>query len=419
MSAVDLVIRLRKKESPQLDAKRTDALYEPSFCTWYAYHGAIDQQRAEQCAQKARDLGFGTFILDDGWAYEEDQRVGTALGEWHRWQGDWKPSKRKFPDFAEHIQRVRGEGMRYLLWFAPFLVGKRSSARKLLSGHLMNSWLQEGFQVADPRSEKVRKHLRETVVRLIECYGIDGFKVDYDYALLGPDQSPQGLGEAYASCVKELVQTAREIRCDFEWNLIPNRFAATAAQAMRCLDVPFDPESNRLAMTCARAVTGRAPLYYDPSLWTPEDDVGTVHRHMIPSLFCVPSLGAPIMDLPSVHLEAVRAWLSFYRRHQGVLNKGTFRATWSGSDYACMATRLGTQEIAAVFSEYPFRVAPISNVRVINGGVAREITVKLMNSASWKMEDAWGRAKGGGRMMKTGMHSLKVPPGSVAHIETA
>ena len=89
------------------------AAWEPAFCTWYAVHAALDAQWVERTAAIAANLGFGTFILDDGWSYDEAKRVSPeTIKAWYRDVGAWDDfSPVKFPDFRRHRERMRELGL--------------------------------------------------------------------------------------------------------------------------------------------------------------------------------------------------------------------------------------------------------------------------------------------------------------------
>lgn len=392
------------------------AYYEPAYCTWYAFHGDMDQVRIEACAKLASELGFGNFILDDGWAYDTAQRVGPVLGPWHRWQGDWEPSAKKFPDFAGHVQQVREMGMRYTLWVAPFMVGVDSRTYQRLGPMLLRSWLDEGYAVIDPRHEQSVDHVQQRLEHLVRNYPITGFKVDYDYGLLGPGEVGQGVGEAYARTTRRWIDACRAIRTDFEWLLTPNLFAMTVTPALRCLDVPFDPESNRLNFANLWPLSARAVLQYDPSLWSAAEPVSVVHRHVVPSLFGVPSVGAPILELPDNHRQALRSWMDFYRRHQGVLNRGEFTPRWAGGDFQSFHRRGEKLEIAAGFSGYPVRINPDMPTLLINADDHPRLTVNLPRSAAIRLEDADGGIKSAEQKAGPGLHELDCPCGGILNI---
>ena len=86
----------------------------PVFCTWYAVHGEVTAKWIESQAVKARALGFGTLIVDDGWCYDEFKRVSPeTLSNWYNTIGDWEISEVKFPDFKNHVKKIKDIGLKF------------------------------------------------------------------------------------------------------------------------------------------------------------------------------------------------------------------------------------------------------------------------------------------------------------------
>ncbi len=400
------------------DAMRdaAEAVYEPSYCTWYAFHGALEQAEVMRCARLARDIGFGCFIIDDGWMYDAAQRVTGPIGAWNRGNGDYVPSKRKFPDFDGFVKNLAEIGLRRLLWVAPFMVGGETESYRRFGPRLLSSWLDEGFACIDPRQPDMVAHLVEKMSGLAQRYAIDGFKVDYDYALLGPGREARGLGDAYSECVKRLIAAVRKVNPQFEWNLIPNPFSCSVTNAFRCVDVPYDPETNRMVMASFKAVVGRAALHYDPSLWRPDSSLETLHRHMAPSVFCVPSVGADILRLPEEHRHALRQWLGFYRRHQRVLAFGEFLPVWAAGDIQSFHASLNGKRVSCVFSEFPVDLPTETETWLLNAGTGSRVHVDCKRSVSIAVEDLDGMNSGAWRTLRKGGHRVAVPIGGVVHV---
>jgi len=104
-----------------------EAAWQPVFCTWYAVHGAVDASWVERIAPRARSLGFGTLIVDDGWCYPEYKRLSPeTLPSWYQDIGDWQVDATKFPDMPAHVKRVKAMGLNYLVWTTAMLWGKNS-----------------------------------------------------------------------------------------------------------------------------------------------------------------------------------------------------------------------------------------------------------------------------------------------------
>ncbi|MEO6799625.1 MAG: glycoside hydrolase family 36 protein [Rhodanobacter sp.] len=81
--------------------------FEPVWCAW-GYERNFTVKQIMDTVPKARELGFGWVVLDDGWQTNE---------------GDWRIDKRKFPrgdaDMRAFTAQVRSQGMHPRLWLAP------------------------------------------------------------------------------------------------------------------------------------------------------------------------------------------------------------------------------------------------------------------------------------------------------------
>jgi alpha-galactosidase len=84
-----------------------EAAFEPIWCAW-GYERNFTVAEVEGTLQKAKDLGLGWAVLDDGWQ--------SSLGDWHI-------DARKFPrgdaDMIDFVRTVRSAGMKPRLWLAP------------------------------------------------------------------------------------------------------------------------------------------------------------------------------------------------------------------------------------------------------------------------------------------------------------
>lgn len=81
--------------------------FAPVWCTW-GYGRDFSVRQILDTVPKARELGFGWVVLDDGWQTNE---------------GDWRIDTRKFPrgdaDMRAFTAAVRRQGMHPRLWLAP------------------------------------------------------------------------------------------------------------------------------------------------------------------------------------------------------------------------------------------------------------------------------------------------------------
>jgi alpha-galactosidase len=136
----------------------------------------------------AAEAGADYFCIDAGW---------YAEGDWWSTVGAWQPSTSRFPNgLAEVIDRIHDRGMVPGLWLEPEVVGVDSPLARQLPDDAFISRrgvriAEHGRHLLDLRNAAARKHLDDTVDRLITDYGIGFFKLDNN-TMTGPGPDTGG-----------------------------------------------------------------------------------------------------------------------------------------------------------------------------------------------------------------------------------
>lgn len=331
-----------------------DAAWNPVYCTWYAVHAAITEMWTEETAHRAAELGFGTFIVDDGWCFDESRRVTPqTIGTWYEQVGDWRISEKKFPDFDAHLARVKALGLRYLLWVAPFFIGTKSGfyaelgAKEAVSGvrgecGLLNLDCPEGCD-----------RMHKTLIALMERHDLDGLKIDFLDAIPPSVQSPHG--RAVVNFVKTLSDGIRAVRPEA---LIEFREAyATPAMLpyatqFRAGDVPLDWQDNFRRIAEIRLQLGDGvPVHADPAYWHPDELPENISRHMIAALAGVPMLSMDLIGMRDDTKNIVCHWLAFYREHLDTFRSGHWEIFYSGKNLSGAAVSTDKERIVILNDE--------------------------------------------------------------------
>lgn len=74
-----------------------DALM-PMYSTWYSFHQKLKDYEIEEQCKIARELGFKTVIVDDGWQTDDNNRGYVFCG-------DWEICSDKFKNMYEHVKK--------------------------------------------------------------------------------------------------------------------------------------------------------------------------------------------------------------------------------------------------------------------------------------------------------------------------
>ncbi len=154
-------------------AKIPAPAYEPVWCGWgYEHDFSVDQVLGT--LPKARELGIGWAVLDDGWQ--------TALGDWYL-------NPKKFPrgdaDMIALVKSIKDTGMRPRLWVAPLAA---EPGTELLRDHPdlllldkvgtpqdVTGWDSLVLCPAYPKTVELTKAL---IRKIVGEWGYEGLKID-------------------------------------------------------------------------------------------------------------------------------------------------------------------------------------------------------------------------------------------------
>ena len=330
-----------------------DAAWKPVYCSWYAVHAALTQAWVERTAGIASALGFKTFVLDDGWSYDEMKRVNPeTIKTWYRDTGTWDAfSKAKFPDFRRHRERMRALGLKYLVWVSPYFVGTRSEPYRRGGFDKRGDKPFEGNVLADPTDRAFMDSVDGQLVRLVKEADLDGLKIDFLDAVPPSVEKPRGA--ATLAHVERLMKKLRAVRPDglfeFRQNYATPLTAHLATQ-FRAGDVPFEWLANFLRLVQIRVTMGDGvPIHADPIFWSATETPDNVNRHFLAAMAGVPMLSMDLEKMSEAERGTVRRWLGFYSAHVERFHRaGAWRADYKNGGVAAISATLGDEAFVIV-----------------------------------------------------------------------
>jgi len=146
--------------------------------------------------------GVEYYVIDCGW---HDEEPGNVI---YHYVGQWKESKTRFPNgLRATTDYIRSLGMKAGLWIEPEIVGVK--CEKMLSFYDDDCFFQRyGKRVSvhdryflDYRNPKVTSYMTETIRRMVEDYGADYIKFDYNQdSGVGTDLNCSSPGEGLELC---------------------------------------------------------------------------------------------------------------------------------------------------------------------------------------------------------------------------
>ena len=331
-----------------------EAAWQPVYCTWYAVHAAVERQWLEEHIDIAAALGFGTFIVDDGWCFDDMKRVTPqTIGNWYENIGDWQVSGKQLPDFKMHVARAQALGLKYLLWVSPFMIGAKSrfysetDCTYLCDEH-------EGYRIFDPADETAAAKSLKYLLDAVNNYGLDGLKIDF------VDAVPQSLKAPHGRTVyKYMKKLLDKIKADNPEALFEFRQRYTTplmldmATQFRAGDVPFDFIENLHRIAQIRICLGdKVPVHADPVYWNPDESVINVARHMICSLAGVPMVSMDLNKLSAEHRNVIEYWLNFYKKHLDIFRDGHWRIKYEFDHLAYITVENKDEKIIFLCDNY-------------------------------------------------------------------
>ncbi len=155
------------------------------------------EENTRRVAPTVANTGAEYYVIDCGWHNEED---GDKV---YPFVGQWKESRKRFPHGVRATtDYIRSLGMKAGLWIEPEVVGIQ--CQEMLNYYDDDCFLQrDGRRLAvmdryflDYRNQKVRAYMSETIRRMVEEYGAEYVKIDYNQDCgVGTDWQADSAGE--------------------------------------------------------------------------------------------------------------------------------------------------------------------------------------------------------------------------------
>ncbi|MCK4542471.1 MAG: alpha-galactosidase [Spirochaetales bacterium] len=336
----------------------------PVYSTWYSFHQELSEGELEEQSRLAKDCGFETLIVDDGWQTDDVSR-GYAFC------GDWEVDPAKFPDFTSHVNRIHNLGFKYLLWVSLPFIGIHAKAYPRLKDKVLRRDGDNEWFILDPRFPEVREYLISRLLKLASSYPIDGFKLDFidtfqkeplqienlheaNTSAMGPDPGwdiqslPAAIEELLHDIYSKLRNSNPDVLIEFRQSYIGPSMKKYA-NMLRAIDVPGDYHGNRIRTLDLRLLSGSTPVHSDMLMWNPADTVESAAMQFVHTLFSVPQVSMRLDELPPIHKQMVLFYIQFWRKHQQLLMEGTLEPLDPGNLYSAVRSYNDEQMIVAFY----------------------------------------------------------------------
>ncbi len=164
-----------------------------------------DEQNTRRIAQSAAKAGAEYYVIDCGWHNEEPGNIV------YPYVGQWKESKARFPHGVRATtDYIRSLNMKAGLWIEPEIIGVK--CEEMLSYYDEDCFLHRGGKrvavmgryFLNFRAKKVTDYLTETIRRMVEDYGAQYIKMDYNEDIGVCDESLTADRAAYLQWIDEI-----------------------------------------------------------------------------------------------------------------------------------------------------------------------------------------------------------------------
>lgn len=171
---------------------------EPMYSFWYSYHQQFTDEEIEAECKRAKELGFGTVIVDDGWQTDDTNRG-------YGFCGDWKPAAGKIKDMRKHVEKVHQMGLKYLLWLSVPYVGIHSEMWKHFHDKLIGMDWQQNTGILDIRYPEVREYLSKVYADAVKDWDLDGLKLDFIDEFYQRKETPAVNEQMDCACIQQAL----------------------------------------------------------------------------------------------------------------------------------------------------------------------------------------------------------------------
>ncbi|MDL2300915.1 alpha-galactosidase [Lachnospiraceae bacterium OttesenSCG-928-D06] len=388
-SVLNKVVKWWELEEELIPAKVPISARMPMYSTWYTFHQRVSHALIEEECNRAKELGFETVILDDGWQTEDCSRD-------YGYCGDWQVAEKKFSSMKRHVKTVHDMGMKYMVWFSVPFIGKFSDHWKAMSDKLLCYMDKHKAGVLDLRYKEVRTYLETIYIHAVEEWDIDGIKLDFIDEFFIRQDTPaynekmdflciqDALDCFLTEVVNKLKQIKPDIMIEFRQGYIgPNM--RKFGNIFRVGDCPASALSNRVGIIDLRLLSGITAVHSDMLMWHEEEKVETAARQLISSIFGVLQLSVNLERQSEEMKKMLRFYIQFAKENMELLQLGTIEAIEPQNLYPVAKATDGKSCIIALFSGD--RIVEVEEemqeITIINGSEKEMVTLYFQQGQAY------------------------------------
>lgn len=401
------------------DAK--DAMYS----YWYSFQQELFQEPVLEEAERVKELGLKTVILDDGWQME-------GHGVRYAYTGDWQVSEKKFSDFAGTIDKLHDMGLKVILWIALPYLGEKSELWDRFKDKVIQHSAPAWASILDPRYPEVREYLIDTLKRIMNDYNPDGFKLDFIDLFYDVEDSKisdemdylsvqDAVNRLMTDVKSELLKVNPDSLIEFRQKYI-GPCMRTFGNMFRVEDCPDNYMINKIGVLDLRLLSGDTAVHSDMLMWNENESVEIAALQIINIIFGTMQFSGKLSELSDEHKRMVKFWIRFMDEYKDLLLNAPIIVEEPQLLYTAARTEKNGESAIAVYSnDKCITLNPDMHKNVIINGTERErIVIEATEAVRFNMRvlNCFGEVvKTESISLDSGIKSLNVPVSGIIILE--
>lgn len=389
--------------------------YEPLYSSWYNFHQHPNSALLEKELVRAKELGFGSLIIDDGWQYD-----GNGTSDYIDC-GDWEISKEKFPDFSGFVNKAHALEIKVLLWFPLPFVGFNTKAYQKFKNKLL---YEEGNTtnagILDPRYKETRNFIVDCITDIFEKYNLDGLKLDFTDSFFITEQTPkansemdyESLSDAIQQLLTEINEKVLLIKKDVAIEYRQNYVGPAITQycnMLRVADCAFDSITNRIAINDMRLLNYALAVHSDMLYWGINETNENVATQLNNILFSVPQISVLLTKDNEGHIKTLKNYVSYWLKNREILMHGDFHVFGMDSNYTMAYAEDKDKRIVVNYVQGLVK-ADKKQLDIINASNSQDVVIESEKERMVKSYNCLGELIEE-RKITVGINKIKLPLG--------
>ena len=176
-----------------------------------------EEKKTKNYAPVIAHMGIDYYVIDCGWHNEEP---GNII---YPYVGQWIESNARFPNgVRKTTDYLRSLGMKAGLWIEPEIIGNQ--CQEMLDFYDEDCFIRRGGKKVctmgryflDFRNQKVLTYMTESIRRMVEEYGAEYIKLDYNEDMgVGTEVNCDSYGEGLEQCTRAYLGWIDDLRIRF------------------------------------------------------------------------------------------------------------------------------------------------------------------------------------------------------------